>query len=200
MTHWVTRLHELLGLDKELRSIRGLLKVKTRKKVQLQQRIEKEKHKLSEIESNPEYIQEDIKNRIERLNNTLKVRQESINHLKGRLTNQITGIKEMITKVLDRDTSLAEKIWMLYREQGIKIASVLTAIGTAIGVLVEALLPSREGAAAQGSGDKLGNAKEWIRNKLKALASLLGRISVKVAKALPGIIGAIISWILNGAK
>ena len=41
--------------------------------------------------------------------------------------------------------------------------------------------------------------KEWLRNKLKALASLLGRLGVKAAEALLGIIGAIISWVLNRA-
>ena len=41
--------------------------------------------------------------------------------------------------------------------------------------------------------------KEWLRNKLKALASLLGRLGVKAAEALPGIIRAIISWVLNRA-
>ena len=35
--------------------------------------------------------------------------------------------------------------------------------------------------------------KEWIRNKLKALASLLGRLGIKAAEALPGIIQGIIS-------
>ena len=39
--------------------------------------------------------------------------------------------------------------------------------------------------------------KEWLRNKPKALASLLGRLGMKAAEALPGIIGAIISWVLN---
>ena len=33
--------------------------------------------------------------------------------------------------------------------------------------------------------------------ELKALASLPGRLGTKAAEALPGIIGAIISWILN---
>ena len=42
--------------------------------------------------------------------------------------------------------------------------------------------------------------KEWIRNKLKALASLLGRLGIQTVEALPGIIGGIISWILNRAK
>ena len=42
--------------------------------------------------------------------------------------------------------------------------------------------------------------KEWIRNKLKALASLLLKLGIKTAETLPGIIGGIISWILNRVK
>ena len=44
------------------------------------------------------------------------------------------------------------------------------------------------------------NLKEWVRSKLKALASLLGKLGVKAAEALPGIIEGIISWVLNRAK
>ena len=91
---------------------------------------------------------------------------------------------------------------MLFREQGITIAFILTAIGMAIGVLVEALLP---GGGAVASGGELppkdeADLKEWIRSKLKALASLLGKLGIKAAETLPGIIGGIISWILNRAK
>ena len=147
-------------------------------------------------------MKEDIAKRIDDLNEDLKVRQESINLLKGRLKNRITSFKETIAKVLDKDTSLAEKIQTLFREQGIMIASILTAIRMAIGVIVEALLPGG-GAAASGGGepppkDEKG-LKEWIRNKLTALALLLGRLGIKAAEALPGIIGGIISWILNRA-
>ena len=105
--------------------------------------------------------------------------------------------------MLDKDTSLAEKIRTLFRGQGITIASILMAIRMANGVLVEAVLPGGGGAAVASGGepppkDEAG-LKEWIRNKLKALASLLGRLGIKAAKALPGIIGGIISWILNRA-
>ena len=41
---------------------------------------------------------------------------------------------------------------MLFREQGIKIASILTAIRMAIGVLVEALLPGGSGGGTAASG------------------------------------------------
>ena len=67
-------------------------------------------------------------------------------------------------------------------------------------------MPGGGGAAAASGGggepppkDEAG-LKEWIRTKLKALASLLGRLGIKAAEALPGIIGGIISWILNRAK
>ena len=87
-------------------------------------------------------MKEDIIKRIDGLNDELAIRQESINLLKGRLKNQITSFKETISKVLDKDTSLGEKIRTLFREQGIMIASMLMTIGMAIGELVEALLPS----------------------------------------------------------
>ena len=75
----------------------------------------------------------------------------------------------------------------------------------AIGVLVEALLLGGGAAVTSGGGgepppkDEKG-LKGWIRNKLKALASLLGKLGMKAVEALPGIIGGIISWILNRAK
>ena len=181
------------------------------KKVQLEEHIAKERRKLEEFREYPgvydDAMREDITKRIENLNEDLKVRQESIDILKGRLKSQITSFKETIAKVLDKDTSLAEKIRTLFREQGIMIASILTTIGMAIGVLVEALLPGASGGgrgAARSGGepspkDETG-LKEWIRNKLKALAVLLGRLGIKAAEALPGIIGGIISWILNRAK
>ena len=136
------------------------------------------------------------------MNDELTTRQESIDLLKGRLKNQITSFRETIAKVSDKDTSLGEKIRTLFREQGITIASILTAIGMAIGVLVEALLPGGGAAASGGEPPPKyeKGLKEWVRSKLKALASLLGRLGIKAAETLPGIIGGIISWILNRAK
>ena len=62
-------------------------------------------------------MREEITKRITKLNDELKVRQESINLPKGRLKNQIMSFKETIVKVLDKDTSFAEKIRTLFREQ-----------------------------------------------------------------------------------
>ena len=151
-------LRDLLGLDKQLRSIRGSLKVEVAKKVQLEEHIKKEHRKLKRIrEYHGEYddgIREDITKRINTLNDELVTRQDSINLLKDRLKNQITNFKETIVKVLDKDTSLAEKIQMLFREQGITIASILTAIGMAISVLVEALLPYESGTGTASAASR----------------------------------------------
>ena len=161
----------------------------------MEESIKKEKHKLEELREYPGVYGDDqceeIRNRIEKLSDNLKVRQESIDLLKGRLMDQITSFKEMIAKVLGKDTSLADKIRMLFREQGITIASILMAIRMAISVLIEALLPG--GAASPPPPKDEKGVKEWLRNKLKALASLLGRLGMKDAEVLPGIIGAIIS-------
>ena len=74
------------------------------------------------------------------------------------------------------------------------------AIGIAIGVLVEALFPGRGAVGGKPPPKDEKGGKEWLRNKLKASASLPERLGVKAAEALPGIIEAIISWILNRAK
>ena len=175
-----------------------MLKVEVAKKVQLEELIKKEHSKLEEFR---EYLgvydvamREDITKGIDKLNDELATRQESINLLKVRLKNQITSFHKTIAKILDKDTSLAKKIRTLFREQGIMIASILTAIGMAIGVLVEALLPGGGGTPASPPPpeDEAG-VKQWIRHKLKALASSLGKLAMKAIEALPGIIGGIIS-------
>ena len=82
-------LWELLGLDKQLRSIRGSLKVEVAKKVELEEHIAKEHRKLEEFREYPgEYddaMKEDIIKLIDTLNDELATRQESIDLLKGRL-------------------------------------------------------------------------------------------------------------------
>ena len=116
-------------MDKQLRSIRGSLKVEVAKKVRLVEHIKKDQQKLERIRQYPggydDGIREDITKLIDPLNDELKIRQESIDLLKGKQKNQIMSFKETIAKVLDSNTSLAEKIRTLFREQGITIASIL---------------------------------------------------------------------------
>ena len=200
-------LRELEGLDKQLRTIKGSLKVAIAKRVNLNARIEHEERKLSEIQD-PAYSDDQrdmIEGRIKRLGGELTERNKEIDILKGEASKQINQIRGSITKFLDKETgTLGERIRTLFTEQGITIVSILTAVGMAIGVLIEALLgaPSASAPKSGGTsgGDKKGGAREWIKNKLKALSQLLGKLADKALASLPGIIGSIISWILNRAK
>ena len=132
-------------------------------------------------------------------------RNKEIDILKSEASKQINQIKESITKFLDKETgTLGERIRTLFKKQGITIVSILTAVGMAIGVLIEVLLggPSTSTPTSGGTsgGDKKGGTREWIKHKLKALSQLLGKLADKTLASLPGIIGSIISWILNRAK
>ena len=66
------------------------------------------------------------------------------------------------------------------------------------------MLPSGGSAPVQvsdgGKTPDKNNAGKWIRNKLRALANLLGKLAEKALDALPGIIGSIIAWVMNRAK
>ena len=201
-------LRELEGLDKQLRTIKGSLKVAIAKRVDLEARIKHEERKLNEIQD-PKYS-DDLRNRIEdrigKLRGELTERNKEIDILKGEASKQINQIKESITKFLDKETgTLGERIRTLFKEQGITIVSILTALGMTLGVLIEALLggPSTTSTPASQStttSDKKGGSREWIKNKLKALSQLPGKLADKALASLPGIIGSILSWILNRAK
>ena len=200
-------LRELEGLDKQLRTIKGSLKVAIAKRIDLESLIKLEERKLNEIQD-PNYSDDQrdmIEGRINKLRGELTERNKEIDILKGEASKQINQIKESITKFLDKETgTLGERIRTLFKEQGITIVSILTAVGMAIGVLIEALLggPSASAPKSGGTsgGDKKGGAREWIKNKLKALSQLLGKLADKALASLPGIIGSLISWILNRAK
>ena len=143
--------------------------------------------------------------RLQRFQDEQKAINEQIRILKDRYSNQIYQIRESIMRFLDKETgTLGERIRTLFKEQGITIVSILTAVGMAIGVLIEALLggPSTFTPTPQSTttSDKKGGAREWIKNKLKTLSQLLGKLADKVLASLPGIIGLILSWILNRAK
>ena len=160
--------------------MKGSLKVAIAKHVDLEVRIKLEERKLYEIQD-PTYSDDQrnmIEDKIGKLRGELTERNKEIDILKGEASKQINQIRESITKFLDKETgTLGERIRTLFKEQGITIVSILTAIGMAIGVLIEALLggPSvstttSTSGGISGNAEKGSGAREWIKNKLKALS------------------------------
>ena len=201
-------LRELQGLDREFKTISCSLRSAIAKSMAKQVDIEKEKRKLEEMATDETYSdeqREEVRARSQRFQDEQKAINDQIRILKGRYSNQIYLIRELITKFLDKESgTFGERIKTLFNEQGVTIVSILTAVGMAIGVLIEALLggPSVSTTTSESTttSDKKGGVREWIRNKLKALSQLVGKLADKALAALPGIIGLVLSWILNRAK
>ena len=113
-------LRESEGLDKQLRTIKGSLKVAIAKRVDLKARIEHEERKLSEVQD-PNYTDDQItmiEDRTKEFRDEIKQMDEEIDilNLKGEASKQINHIKESITKFLDKETgTLGERIRTLLR-------------------------------------------------------------------------------------
>ena len=194
-------LRELESLDKELITISGSLRSAIAKSMAKQVDIDRENRKLEELANDETYSdkqKEEVRARLQRFQDEQKAINDQIRILKGRYSKQIYQIRESIMKFLDKETgTLGERIRTLFKEQGITIVSILTALGMTLGVLIEALLggPSTSTPTSQSTttSDKKGGAREWIKNKLKALSQLLGKLADKALASLPGIIGSTLS-------
>ena len=168
-------LRELQGLDRELRMISGYLRSAIAKSMAKQVDIDKEKQKLEEMANDETYSdeqREEVRARLQRFQDEQKAINDQVCILKGPYSNQIYQIRESITKFLDKETgTLGERIRTLFKEQGVTIVPILTAVGMAIGVLIEALLggptvSTTTTTTTTTSGNTSGGgAGKWIKNE-----------------------------------
>ena len=77
-----------------------------------------------------------------------EARLEILLQNKKELRSQVSKIKETIAKILDSNTSLIEKLRTLFREQGITLAAIFTAIGMIISTIVVLLTGGGSGGGA----------------------------------------------------
>ena len=114
-------LRELEGLDRELRMISSSLRSAIAKSMAKQVDIDKEKQKLGEMTNDETYSddqREEVRARFRRFRDEQKAINHQIRILKGRYSNQIYQISELIMKFLDRETgTLGERIRTLFKEQ-----------------------------------------------------------------------------------
>ena len=79
------------------------------------------------------------RDRLDDLNTEKKARLEILLQNREDLQTQVARIRQTLEKVLDQNTSLAERIHTLFREQGITIFSILMALSTTISKTVFAI-------------------------------------------------------------
>ena len=191
---------EMDGILKAMASVKEEIANELAKLNETNKHLAKENTKLEQAKAdNDEFQIERISSRIRDLESERSARLEVINVNRDKLRSQVNRIKDTINKILKEDTTLGERIKTLFREQGITIVSVLTAIGMIIGVIVETFIPTTGGTTSPSKPppkDATG-VKDWINKQLSNLGKLLADLAGKAAAALPGIIGSIVSWLLS---
>ena len=160
---------DILGMCRALERSRGEHTNNLAKLSELDEHIALEKRKLEEAPD--ETTKDRIAKRLRELQDERAARLEAASTTREALRPQISRIRETLHRILHEDKTLAERIRTLFREQGITIASTLTAIGMAISTLVLALTGGSGGGAAPPQPPQppgKGGAKEWLKNISKA--------------------------------
>ena len=140
-TVWITQARrELAGLEKAMTGMRNELEKLTSiddRKSEVERHLVREHQKLTETDDTE--MQREIRERIRKLESILsdielerQARLEALSTNRAILRSQINRILETFRRLLHDDTTLAERIRTLFREQGFTIASFLTTIGMAI--------------------------------------------------------------------
>ena len=147
---------------------------------EIDKRINRDTKKLEEVEKDPTYTDEQRKlyrDRLDDLNTEKKARLEILSQNRKDLQTQVARIRQTILKVLDQDASLAERIRVLFCEQGITIFSILTALSMTISTIILAITGVFGGGG--GTGGSPPKDEGVLKNKSDRLANALERLAGK---------------------
>ena len=191
-------MREFLGIDQALQSIEGELLSNTSKLTEIDKCIKRDTKKLEEVENAPSYTDEQrqlYRDRLDDLNTEKQARLELLSQNRQDLQTQTVRIRQTLEKALDQNTSFAERIRTLIKEQSTTTFSILTALSMTISTIVLAITGVFGGSGrAVGSTPKdEGVLKKW----LDRLADALKRLAGKAAEALPAIVGSAVGAIVS---
>ena len=137
-----------------MQSMQGELVNNTSKLTEINARIEKDTKKLEEVKNDPSYTDGQgqlYKGRLDDLNTEKQAKLEILSQNRKDLQIQVPRIRRTLEKVLDKNTSLAERIRTLFREQGITMFSILTALSMTISTIV-LVITGVFGGGSRGAG------------------------------------------------
>ena len=185
-------MREFLRIDRALQSRLNF------KLTEIDKRLKRDTKKLEEVENDSTYSDEQnrlYRDRLDDLNTEKQARLEILSQNRKDLQTQVARIKQTIEKVLDKNTSLAERIRTFFCEQGITIFSIMTAFSTTISTIVLAITGTFGGGGGTGGSTPKdeGILKKW----LDRLADVLKKLVGKAVEALPAIVGSVVGAILS---
>ena len=136
-------LRELKGLYKALQTTRGEIVNNLAKLSEIDEEIKDlEKVYKNARDRDNEHPQEveNIRQRLKYLKEQRAFRLEAASINARALRTQINRIKETLYRILNEDNKLRDNINTLFREQGVTIVSILTAISLAISTIVASIV------------------------------------------------------------
>ena len=145
--------------------------------------------KLEEVENDPTCTdgqRQLYRDRLDDLNTEKRARLEILSQNRKDHQTQVARIKQTIEKVLDQNTSLAQRIRTLFREQGITIISIVTPFSITISTIVLASTGVFRGAG-RGTGVSSPKDERVLKKWLDRLAGAFKRLAGKAVEALPAI-------------
>ena len=138
----------------------------------------------------------------------------------AKVRNSIQRLRLSIENFIDSDDTLGSRVRELFRREGVTIASLFTAIGMTIAAVVEGIVLATKSAvsavtpAPKPKPDvpdtpieppkppeppKPKTWTDWLKDQLQKIANLLLKLGDKALIAFPGIIGAVVNFVLKSA-
>ena len=143
----------------------------------------------------------------------------------AKVRNSIRRLRLSLENFIDSDDTLGSRVRELFRREGVTIASLLTAIGMTIAAVVEGIVLATKSAVSAvipapkpkppgpkpdvpdtpidppkpPEPPKPKTWTDWFKDQLQKIANLLLKLGDKVLIALPGIIGAVLNFVLKSA-
>ena len=156
---------------------------------------------MEEVENYPTYSDEQkwlYRDRLEDLNTEKQARLEILSQNRKGLQTQVARIKQTLEKILDQNTSLAERICTLFWEQGITVFSILTDLSMTISTIVLTITGAFGGGEGETGGSPPkdeGVLKKWLDRLADALKKLAGKAVETLPAIVRSAIGAILSFL-----
>ena len=171
-------------------------------------------------------VSEQDAERARELEAEIKEFDTAISDQDAKVRNSLQRLQRSIENFIDSDDTLGNRVRTLFRREGVTIASLLTAIGMTIAAVVEGIvLATRSTVSAVTPKPPAPKPKppkpdvpdtpieppkppeppkpktwtDWLKDQLQKIANLLLKLGDKALIALPGIIGAVVNFVLKSA-
>ena len=178
----------------------------TSKLTDIGKHIKKDSKRLKEVKDYPTYSEEQrqlYRDKTDELKAEQKARLKILSQTPKKFQTQVTRIKQIIEKDLDKNQSLAEGIRTFSREPGTTVVSIFTTLFMTISTIFLAITGVFGGGVGlASSGSSPSKDEEALKIWLSKLVDVLKRFAGKTVEALSNIaqsvVGAIFSFFGKG--